>query len=75
MEIKADVDSVLIGRVLAGLIILIGLVVSVWAATDANRDGFWVFLLTMISPLSFGFVLVILSEGLKHLKVLNEKRD
>ena len=68
MEIKAKVDSVLVGRVLAGLIILLGLVAAIWAGSDAQRDAFRIFLSGMITPLSFGFVLIILSEGLKCLR-------
>ena len=73
MEIKTNIDSVFVGRVLAGLIILIGLAVAIWSATDASRDEFWVFLRAMITPLSAGFVLIILSECLKFLKTNNER--
>ena len=73
MEIRAKVDSVLVGRVLAGLIILLGLVAAIWAGTDAQRDGIRVFLTGMMTPLSFGFVLIILSEGLKSLRSLEEE--
>lgn len=75
MEIKAKVDSVLVGRVLAGLIILLGLIVAIWAGAGAQRDGFRIFLTGMITPLSFGFVLIILSEGLKCLRSLEEEED
>ena len=75
MEIKAKVDSVLVGRGLAGLIILLGLIVAIWAGTEAQRDGFRIFLTGMITPLSFGFVLIILSEGLKCLRSLEEEEN
>jgi hypothetical protein len=75
VEIKANVDSVFVGRVLAGLVIVVGLMVAIWAGVDAQRDGFWVFLQRMITPLSFGSVLIVLSEGLKRLGSPNEEED
>ena len=75
MEIKANIDSVLVGRVLAGLVMVIGLAVAIWAGVDAQRDGFWVFLQWVITPLSFGCVLIVLSEGLKRLAPPNEEND
>ena len=75
MEIKAKVDSVLVGRVLAGLIMLLGLIVAIWVGIEAQRDGFRIFLTGMITPLSFGFVLIILSEGLKCLRSLGEEEN
>ena len=75
MEIKANIDSVLVGRVLAGLVMVIGLAVAIWVGLDAQRDGFWVFLQRAITPLSFGCVLIVLSEGLKRLGPPNEEKD
>ena len=75
MEIKTKVDSVLIGRVLAGLIILLGLIVAIWTGADAQRDSFRIFLTEMITPLSFGFVLIMLSEGLKCLRSAEEEEN
>lgn len=73
MEIRTKVDSVLVGRVLAGLIILLGFIAAVWGGVDAQRDTFRIFLTGMVIPLSFGFVLIILSEGLKWLRSPEEK--
>ncbi len=72
MEIKTNVDSVLVGRILAGLVILIGFTVAIWVGAEAARDGFWLFLREMVTPISFGCVLIMLSEGLKRLRSAEE---
>jgi len=41
MEIKAEVNAVLVSRILAGLIIILSLAYSTKTATDALSDGFW----------------------------------
>ena len=75
MEIKANLDSVLVGRILAGLVMAIGFITAIRAGADAQRDGFRIFLQQMITPLSFGCVLIILSEGLKHLRSRDRNQD
>ena len=66
MEIKANVSSVLVGRVLALLVILIGFIAAIWAGVEAQRDRFWIFLqmkktlllaiLPMVLVLAVGYV-------------------
>ena len=50
MEIKANVDAVLIGRILAGIIIVFSFVYSVKAATEEFSDGFWSFPIALHNP-------------------------
>ena len=64
MEIKADVNAVLVGRILAAVVIVMSFAYSVKAATSFG-DGFWVFLSAFTMPLALGFVIVVLSEILK----------
>ena len=45
MEIKADVNAVLVGRILAALVIVMGFAYSVKAGDYSSfGGGFWVFL-------------------------------
>ena len=53
MEIKANINSVMVGRVLAGIIIVLGFIVAVWNGADAQRGGFRIFLQQMINPVFF----------------------
>jgi hypothetical protein len=66
MEIKANVDAVLIGRILAGIIIVFSFVYSVKAAV--SYDGFWSFLLGFITPLAIAFLIIMVTEVLRELR-------
>ncbi len=73
MEIRANIDSVLVGRVLAGFIIVLGFIVALWTGTDASRGGFRIFLQQMINPISFACLIIILSEAIKTLRSRGNK--
>ena len=68
MEIKADVNAVLVGRILATVIIVLGFAYSVKAATDALSGGFWVFLAGFTVPLALAFVVLMLTEILRQMR-------
>ena len=65
MEIKADVNAILVGRILAAVIIVMGFAYSVKAATTPHVGGFWVFLSAFTMPLALGFIIIVVSEILK----------
>lgn len=64
MEIKADVNAVLVGRILAAVVIVMSFAYSVKAATS-TFGGFWVFLTAFTMPLALAFIIIVLSEILK----------
>ena len=68
MEIKANIDSVLVGRVLAGIIIVLGFIVAIWTGADAQRGGFRIFLGQLIDPIFYASLIIILSEAIKTLR-------
>jgi predicted phage tail protein len=68
MEIKANVDAVLIGRILAGIIIVFSFIYSVKAATEEFSGGFWAFLVLFITPLAIAFLIIMVTEVLRELR-------
>ena len=54
MEIKANLDAVLVGRILAAVVIIFSFAYSVKAATAAYEDEFWVFLGAFMTPAGAG---------------------
>ena len=66
MELKANVDTVLLGRILAGVIIAITFVYGIYAATEFN--GFWAFLSAIILPLAVGFLIIMVTEVVRELQ-------
>ena len=66
MELKANVDTVLLGRILAGVIIAITFVYGIYAATEFN--GFWAFLSAITLPLAVGFLIIMVTEVVKELQ-------
>ena len=71
MEIKANLDAVLVGRILAAVIIILSFAYSVKAATAAFGDEFWVFLGAFMTPLALGFVVIMATEILRELRKRN----
>ena len=65
MELKANVDTVLLGRILAGVIIAITFVYGIYAATEFN--GFWAFLSAITLPLAVGFLIIMVTEVVKEM--------
>ena len=68
MEVKANLDAVLVGRILAGVIIVMSFAYSVKAAVSAHSDGFWVFVGAWETPLALAFVVIMATEILRELR-------
>ena len=66
MELKANVDTVLLGRILAGVIIAITFVYGIYAATEFN--GFWAFLSAITVPLAVGFLIIMVTEVVREMQ-------
>ena len=66
MEVKANVDTVLLGRILAGVIIAITFVYGIYGATEFN--GFWSFLSAITLPLAVGFLIIMVTEVVKEMQ-------
>ena len=66
MEIKTNIDTVLLGRILAGIIIVLAFVYGIYAATEFN--GFWAFLSAITLPLAVGFLIIMVTEVLKEMQ-------
>lgn len=66
---KESVNVVLVGRILAGIIIAIGLMKSIYFATGSGPfNGFWGFLSSVVGPLAFGFLILMVTEVLRALR-------
>ncbi len=65
MELK--LDSVLIGRILAGVVILLALVSAIVGAAGARSGGFDLFLWRLTTPLGVGFLIIVATEVLRVL--------
>ena len=63
MEIR--LDSVLIGRILAGVVILLALVSAIVGAVSARSGGFDLFLARLTTPLGVGFLIIVATEILR----------
>ena len=70
MELK--LDSVLIGRILAGVVVVLALVSAIVAAAGARSGGFDLFLWRLTTPLAVGFLIIMTTEVLK---VLDKQPD
>ena len=66
MEVKANVDTVLLGRILAGVIIVITFVYGIYAAIQFN--GFWSFISFSTLPLGVGFLIIMVTEVVKEMR-------
>ena len=65
-------DSVLIGRILAGVVILLALVSAIVGAAGARSGGFDLFLWRLTTPLGVGFLIIV---GTEVLRVLDKGPD
>ncbi len=70
MELK--VDSVLIGRSLAGLVILLAVISAIVGAVGSRSGGFDLFLARLTTPLGVGFLIIV---GTEILRVLDKAGD
>ena len=71
MEVKFDlakIDGVIVGRILAGVIVILSFAYSVKAATEAISESFWVFLITFTEPLALAFVIIMAAEIVRSLR-------
>ena len=65
MEIR--LDSVLTGRILAGVVILLALVSAIVGAASARSGAFDIFLARLTTPLGVGFLIIVATEILRAL--------
>ena len=65
MELK--LDSVLIGRALAGVVIFLAVVSAIIGAAGARSGGFDLFLARLTTPLGVGFLIIVATEILRVL--------
>ena len=72
---QVQLDSVLIGRILAGVIILLALVYAVVGAATARSGGFEIFLGRLVTHLGTAFLIIILTEILAHLGKAEKERS
>ena len=72
MELK--LDSVLIGRTLGGVVILLALVSAIVGAASSRSGGFDLFLARLVTPLGVGFLIIMATEILRVLDQ-GEARD
>ena len=75
MEIKTNLDAVLIGRILAAIVIVLSFAYSVKAATESSYNEFWVFLSAFITPLAIGFLIIMVTEAVKELRGRGEEKE
>ena len=73
MEIK--LDSVLIGRTLAGVVILLALVSAIVGPASARSGGFDIFLARLATPLAVGFLIIVATEILGALQMERERAE
>ena len=62
MELKLEWNSVLMGRILAGVVILLAVVSASVGAASARSGGFDLFLWRLTTPLAIGFLIIMLTE-------------
>lgn len=65
MELK--LDSVLIGRILAGVVIFLAVVSAIVGAASVRSGGFDLFLARLATPLGVGFLIIVATEILRTL--------
>ena len=65
MEIKLDL--VLIGRILAGVAIILALLSAIIGAAGARSAQFDIFLYRLVTPLSVGFLILVVTEAWREL--------
>ena len=65
MEVK--LEAVLIGRVLAGVVIVLAVISAIVGAASARSGGFDLFLWRLTTPLGVGFLIIVATEILRAL--------
>ena len=66
MELK--LDAVFIGRILAGVVIVLAVVSAIVGAAGARSGGFDLFLWRLTTPLGVGFLIIVATELLQALQ-------
>lgn len=67
MDMELKLDSVLIGRILAGVVIVLALISAIVGAAGARSGGFDLFLWRLATPLGVGFLMIVATEILRVL--------
>ena len=63
MQVNIDMTiKVLIGRILAGIVILLALIAAIIGAATARSGGFLTFLTIFVTPLALGFLIIVATE-------------
>jgi hypothetical protein len=65
------VDSILVGRVLGGVVIGIALINGIYWGT---KGGFWAFLGTIDTPMGIGFLIIVATEILRRVSGRTEEQ-
>ena len=73
MELK--LDSVLMGRILGGAVILLAVVSAIVGATGARSGGFDLFLWRLTPPLAIGLLIIAAPEALKGIRSGRARRQ
>ncbi|MDE2780687.1 MAG: hypothetical protein OXI91_13565 [Chloroflexota bacterium] len=73
MEVK--LDGVLIGRILAGVVILLALISAIVGAAGARSGGFDLFLARLTTPLGVGFLIIVATEILRVMDSAPAERE
>ena len=60
MEIKLDI--ILVGRILAGVIILLAFLSAIIGAVSARDSQFYIFVSVLVTPLAWGFLILMITE-------------
>ena len=63
-----EIESVIVLRILAGIIIAISFAYSIYWAVSASSVEFWIFLGHLATPLGIGFLLIAAAEILKAIR-------
>ena len=66
MELK--LDSILIGKILAGVMVVIAVISAIVGAASTRSGGFDIFLYRLAGPLGIGFLIFMVTEVLAHLQ-------
>ena len=75
MELKLEWNSVLMGRILGGVVILLAVVSAIVGATSARSGGFDLFLWRLTPPLAIGLLIIAVTEALKGIRSGRARRQ
>ena len=67
MDKKASVDSVVVGRVLAGIVIAVSFAFGNRLSVEADGHS-WSFLYVVSGPMGIGFLIIMVTEVVRELR-------